>query len=671
MWKTCLMLLTVLAAVLHLPAADSVADPFAIDLSHADRIAAGSRLYSEAELKRVARYYAETPEGQREFRSAVGRVREFIRLRDFPPHRNYREYIFSVNMQDPGLVYFLTGNPELGRIIHDLALKLADMPPDFWLHASRFPQFAEHGRASLQTGGMLKRLVPGLDLAHDVFTPAERARLEAALREKGILPGFGYLELVESKNYIINWAAVIAGGVYLAARFNGDEAAAAKAAGHLRHFIDHGFEEDGSYGEGPQYYFYPVTEMLAAAAAMPGELRRELFRSGIMARSTEYPIYSQVFSRLNGQTIRIQFRDGQQFVSISSLLYAIASLTGSPVMTAWGKMFGVPVRGGVLHNHLLLQANPPPEGGLDRLPLFRVFDNGEAYIRDGWEPDGLVFAMLSGGGNRTRYSHDRPNRNGVALAAYGEYLLVNPGHSSYRGKTYAEWDWATRGSNCITIDGRNQKFPRKIGSASEPGRPVAEYVAAQDGKRCSFLVSEARRCYMPKLKTALRAVVYVKDPGYFVIFDRIAGLRPHRFDAYWHFNNLDGGARLESLGNSRWRLTRPAAGLSLWVGSDRPVTTRTAPGILHAFYSYLPGGAGESKPGSAFELVVSSPGPAARWDTATVLFPWKTGAEPEFAVSGSGAEVTVNVAGNTGRFHLDGNRLTAVVDGREESVEWK
>ncbi|UKI34415.1 MAG: hypothetical protein L6W00_14220 [Lentisphaeria bacterium] len=169
---------------LHLSAVGIAADPFVINLDHADRIAMDSRLYSEAELKQVARYYAETSEGQQQFRNAVARIQEFMRLRDFPPNQNYREYIFSVNMRDPGLVYFLTGNSELGQIIHDLALKVADMPLDFWLHSTRNSHVSRN-RAALQTGEMMIRLVPGLDLAHDIFTPQERTRLETALKGKG------------------------------------------------------------------------------------------------------------------------------------------------------------------------------------------------------------------------------------------------------------------------------------------------------------------------------------------------------------------------------------------------------------------------------------------------------------------------------------------------------
>lgn len=655
---------------LHLSAVGIAADPFVINLDHADRIAMDSRLYSEAELKQVARYYAETSEGQQQFRNAVARIQEFMRLRDFPPNQNYREYIFSVNMRDPGLVYFLTGNSELGQIIHDLALKVADMPLDFWLHSTRNSHVSRN-RAALQTGEMMIRLVPGLDLAHDIFTPQERTRLETALREKGIHPGFIYLEEVKAQKRIINWTPIIAGGVYLAARFNGDGTAADEAFRHLKDFINQSFESDGSYGEGPQYYFYPVTKMLEVAAAMPETLRHELFRSGVMLKSTEYPIYSQVFSRFNGKPIRIQFRDGQQFVDVSPQLYVIAALTGSPIMTAWAKRFNVPMKCSGLHSHILLLTKQPPEGELEQLPCFRVFDNGEAYIRDGWQSDGLVFAMLSGGGTRTHFSHDRPNRNGVALAAYGEYLLVNPGHSSYQGKNYAQWDWTTRGSNCVTINNRNQKFPHKIGHTANPGYPVAEYVATQDGESCSFLVSEAYRNYTPKLKTALRAVVYVKAPGYFVIFDRVAGFSPLNFDAYWHFNNLDGKARLDSLDRFRWQLTRPRAGLSLWIGSDQPISTRVAPGILHASYSYLPGGMGESKFGSAFELVVSSPNPALYWYTATVLIPWKNGAKPKFSVSGSGTEVVVTIAGRIDHFHLNGNHLTAKIGDCIETVSWK
>ena len=644
-----------------------------IDLKHAYASAEGTRVYTPELLRKLADFCANDPAGQALFRRMAGGVVKQVNTNSFPRgNGNYTEEIFRVTFQATGLVYFLTGNPEVGKFIRDKALELADRPLNYWLHIERFPEMAKLGMGSLQTGGMLNRIIPGLDLANRCFTAEERARLDAAIKEKGIGPCLKFIEKKYRSKDINNWYAVIGDGVYLASKFVKDPKNTDRMAMHLKNYLDVCFEKDGSYGEGPQYFSYPAGVLRGAAAAMSPEERKAVFTQSAMGKSAEYIVYPQVFSSKDDFIWKIMLRDGQQKVNPGGTeSYTLAFLTGNPYAVGFAEQHGFKVNPMTLDFTLLMLSSTLPKGeDPAKLPLLRCFDNGENYIRSGWGPDSTVFVLLSGD-TVVPFGHDRAARNGIAFAAHGEYLLVGPGHSSYRGKVHKDWNVTTRANNAITVDGRNQLFFHRVGSFGEVGKPHSEVVGEQSGKNCDMIVSEAAQCYKPKLSTALRAVVYVRDPGYFVVFDRIAGNKPHRFDSYFHFNNFDGKAQFKAVGDNAWQLTRPRATMRIFAFGDGEMQSRISPSIFHSRYSYEPGGANEGKPGSSFELQLYPKEKIPAWNVATVFFPEKAGAGAQFKCSGGPDAVTVELAGRTDRISLNGNRLTADIGGGVDELNFK
>jgi hypothetical protein len=299
----------------------------------------------------------------------------------------------------------------------------------------------------------------------------------------------------------------------------------------------------------------------------------------------------------------------------------------------------------------------------------RAFANGKCYIRSGWAPGAQVMAMLSGGRTRVGFSHHRPYRNGVVLAAFGEYLLVNPGHSSYRGAMRREWDMLTRSGNTVTIDGKSQLFPAKSRQPQHvEGEPRALPLLITAGELVDVMASEAAGCYQPAMHSVRRTVIFVREAGYWLIWDRLRGNDAHRYDSFWHVHNLDGNTELSAVAPNRWLLRRPLADMTIHCLSATPLAAQINPGIMHRQYAYNPGGAGEGKPGSALELQVAPAEACADWDLITLLVPTPKDQPRPLSAQVANDQVDISGDGHSAHLVLGENRLDITVNGRREQL---
>lgn len=636
-----------------------------INKAHADKAAESSVLYPPEQLKQTARFYADTETGKAAFEKLRKTVVDMVNDGDFKKGSTYGDYIFSVSLNSPGMLYFLTGNKEVGKFIHDRTIDLASRPIEFWLHAERFPISGTNPSATLQTGSMMSRVIPGIDLSSELFTSEEMLSIKKAIAEKGLIP----CERFTKRKNINNWFAVISGGAFLAAKFTNNKKAEELMLDNIKKYLEDSIEEDGSYGEGPQYLLYPVQELLPAASAMSEEQKTYAFAKSPLGKSGEYLPYSSFFFNVEGKPARIQFRDGQQFVGQgASGLFVIGLLTKSSLVYDFAGRFDLlpPYQRpdyAILYNASATQST---KTSIESLPTFKFFNNGEIYIRSDWSGKGILFAMLSGTKNKTGFSHDRPARNGIALGAYGEYLLALPGHSSYRGKTYLKNDSTTHGNNAITIDGKNQLFPRQEDPLDQNGIPSAKIIFSSSSEKCDMIISDAAASYAEKPLLAIRAVAFVKNPGYFVIFDKIiCEDKPHNYDSYWNFNNIDGLAKLDRKDDGEYLLQRPNANLSIFYKSDFPIKTETIQGIIHKKYIYSPEEADKLAPGTSKGLKVSSAQPQKEWNMATVLFPEKAASsKTPMQITGNGHELKIKLEGRSDKISFSGTKITCDINSK-------
>jgi hypothetical protein len=196
---------------------------------------------------------------------------------------------------------------------------------------------------------------------------------------------------------------------------------------------------------------------------------------------------------------------------------------------------------------------PPAERGRDFLR------GGYFFQRSGWGEGEVSFAderflafdcgPLGDGG------HGHYDLLSVEISAHGRPLLVDPGRYSYseHGPNWRRWFKGTAAHNTVCVDGLDQT-PYSCG---KPKSPVAEARLCDHlrGRSLDLLCGQAVSPCYDAVHT--RRVLFVFNE-YWIIEDRLTGMRPHHYDlrfhlppeasAYVEMTAGDGGTRVEAPG---------------------------------------------------------------------------------------------------------------------------
>ncbi len=600
-------------------------------------------------LGKLARYLLEDPEGRTAWaeraRAAAGALNRW----DFD-RKGFDRYVYQAHqLQELSLVYLFTGHPTLGRFIRGHILQIAGLPFEFWLHAELRGYKPDRPTGGLETSALCTTVSLVASAAPDLFSAAEHGRIQAALREKGLLPCLTWLE-GDRKN---NWLAVVASGAYTAARYLEDGAGMAKARNGMVNYVTGSIEADGSYGEGKGYFDYPIGALFPALLVMDAQQRQAVFAASGLRYSATWMVYPYLFSSdSTHRNTALHSGDNSYSGHMDPKVGLILGHLLDNPTARWlmGRFEHAPD----LRELLFLNAMPTVPGRVSSpadngLPLVKAFDNGDSYIRSSWGEDGIVLLMRSGDGSLVRYSHQRPELGSISLGAYGEYLVVSPGSASYRSPIRYRWDLATESANTIAIDGQNQLFPERsvrsgwnttgIPAYWQDGEPKAAIVLCESGQLADVLVNDLAGAYHVPMGRMERTVLFIKDPGYFVVVDRMeAKAGSHRYRWRLHLNNRDGQGRLSPLATGpHWRFARPLAGLDIHVFSDGPTVSGTGKGYMHgASRDYSPGGIHEGKLGSSIALEVSNERESGAQTFYTVLYPTRNGEKAPAIGHGTG-----------------------------------
>ena len=526
-------------------------------------------------------------------------------------------YIYCVTqLENLAYTYLFSGHPALGQFIKEHLLQIAGLPVDFWCHAELRRYTPELPLGMIETADICTAVTAALSATGDLLSVEEREKVGTALRTKGLQTSLNWLE----KPNMNNFAAIIASGAFAAARYLNDHEGMDTALGVLKRYMNNSMEADGSYGEGFSYFEYPVRSMLPAILAMTPSERASTFSASGMSKSAGWLAYPFLYASGGDQKYMtlLHFADNGYAAPINqSVNYILAKLYNDP-LAAWlirksngkpgfsEKMLELKIQGG------MPKPKSPEESGL---PLLKYFSSGHCYIRSSWQDDAVVMALWSGDGSRVKYSHQRPELSSICMGAFGEYLVVSPASASYRSALRSLYDQATRSANTIAIDDQNQVF-----------RP-AEVVSCKAGNLADLIVSEASQAYKAPMKNVRRSVLFVRDPGYFVIIDKIESTGGmHTYSWRIHLNNKNPEGEFKTIDQNHWYLSRPLANLDVYLFSDQKVETEIGEGYLHGpGRDYSPGGIYEGKLGSSIELEAYNPEKSGSMIYYSVLYPTPTG----------------------------------------------
>ncbi|MGK3996710.1 heparinase II/III domain-containing protein [Sorangium sp. So ce1024] len=251
--------------------------------------------------------------------------------------------------------------------------------------------------------------------------------------------------------------------------------------------------------------------------------------------------------------------------------------------------------------------------------LTRFFpEAGNAVFRSDWGEEARWLLLVAEHGSARKAIHDHVDGTSFSLAAYGEYLLIDPGYYKPDALDNAKTSQSPS-HNVILIDGRSA--PDK-GLFNNFGDADAWIRNTHDGDVIEY--AEAHQDYQDT--HVERSVAFV-DGRYFVVGDRLTTTHPAARAHAWRLHGYAGltsGGTFELLADgARWERTR--AGVEVRVQStapgleivEPPYTPLTVPHV-HEFEQ-------DRKP--ADHAVIDAAVQAEAPGFLAVLLPYKVGAD--------------------------------------------
>ncbi|WP_437678332.1 heparinase II/III domain-containing protein [Sorangium sp. So ce131] len=271
----------------------------------------------------------------------------------------------------------------------------------------------------------------------------------------------------------------------------------------------------------------------------------------------------------------------------------------------------------LIAHHLIYldDAAPPAEP-----PFLTRFlpDAGNAVFRSDWGEEARWLLLVAEHGSARKTLHDHVDGTSFSLAAYGEYLLIDPGYYKPDALDNARTSQSPS-HNVVLIDGRSA--PDK-GLLTDFGDADAFLRNTHDGGVIDY--AEAHQDYQDT--HVERSVAFV-DGRYFVVGDRLATTHPaaraHAFRLHGYAGLTSGGTFELLADGARWERTR--AGVEARVLStapglavvEPPYTPLTAPHV-HEF---------ERDRKAADHAVIDATVQAEAPGFLTLLLPYKVGAD--------------------------------------------
>ena len=593
-------------------------------------------------LGKLANYLFHDTEGRELWKKQSEYAAKVLNQWDFVGHGfSANRYTYNLGqLEDLSLVYLFSQHKELGMFIKAHVMQVARLPFEFWLHSELRGYNPKFPLGQLETANVSTGMSCALSVIEKLLSTDELIEVKASLLSKGLQPCLNWLTNPQKHNY----SAVISSGALVAATYLKIPEAREQARKVLSWYLNETIESDGSYGEGVGYFNYPVSSLFSGLLCLDSiELKQVAGASGLRY-SAEWLVY-QYFYKTDetGKLLphMVHFGDNSYSNSpASSVIQILISLYENST-AAWLKQkFNLKM--GMKEMLMAYSSGTEalkPESPKDaNLPFAKHFENGDCFVRSSWNDNGIVMALHSGNGSKINFWHQRAEMNSICMGAYGEYLIVSAGSFSYRHPLHYLYDFSTRAANTITVDDKNQYFPAKelniyrnhLEDASFwiDGRPKSEVIFSKEGQMADLLVNEAAESYFPKMKHARRSLLFVKEPGYFVMFDEMeaASDTTLKYSFRLHFNNRDEQGKFEKITDNHWTLNRPLANLDVYVFSDQSIKSKIGKGYMHGpERDYSPDGENQGWEGSAVELEIFNSEKSQKQIFYTVLFPTKVG----------------------------------------------
>ncbi len=474
-------------------------------------------------------------------------------------------------------LYAFTGDREAGLTAKAAMLKFAGF--DEWIH----PWFlARHMYTYYPVGLWMYAMGVGYDLLYPLLTPEERTLIRTKVMEKAVIPHYrDWVENNRKPSNITNHIGMNSTGMLVAAlAFLGEDPEQPDLEPYLsgilakyKAHIDAAYRPDGSYAE-PEAYAGTDTEHLTICLdALERNLGIDWTSTTPVKDTYRYQLHLSTAEGLNCPA----FGDGGRSwgFSLRNLHLWLAHRMKDPSAL---ERYRWQTEGGVFsprYTFFDFLWYPDPE--LKPMPLSQhepsrwFWSKGNAVLRSGWEKDALIFALKCG----PHSNHYHLDQGTFWLLYNGETLLSEAGVVNYYTNLYYKQFYMQPVShNTLLLNGYPES--QRIADLDDEVSARNEFPRIRScftGRTLDAVEGELSCVYKGRLSEYSRSFVYLKSPGYMVLFDRVAAGEPERFT--WAFNT-EGKNTFQGTGNTV-RVTRPKADLRMEVLSPSGLERKVRP----------------------------------------------------------------------------------------------
>ena len=543
------------------------------DLPRLRELARGKEAAAFAALKRTADSYIKagpTPEPAHPGSARDKNNPELIKY--WWPNRESAEKA-GTEAETLAFVYLITGDATYGEAARRWVLHLAGWDPK---GNTNFALNCEAGKP------MLYRPARAYDWAWDRFTPEERTKIRAAMRERvldawnsgEVARGVGHLQRPYGSHANRTWHKIAEAAIAFL-----DEIP--EAPQWLDYAVNKFYacypvwsDDDGGWHEGVSYWSGYQSKAVWWLQVAQSALRIDGLKKPFFAQVGDYPLYVAPPHSPNAGFGDLAARPVNAPPFMEYHLRARSASGGggnAAYWHWWAKAKDMPENRGVLG--FLYRANLPalpaakPPTDLPPSKVFRGIGVASLHttLLDSRDDVHLLFKSSPFGSQ----SHGHNPQNSFQLNAYGAALLVANGYRDLHGsKFHYQFVHTTRAQNAVLVNGEGQ-IPHSVASTGKIVRerltPAYDYVAG-----------DGTVAYGKRLQKAWRHAVLVKGAQPFVVlYDELVAPEPATFQFLLH--GLSAFAVDEA--RARARLEQPQSGVEIAYLAPVPLAFRQTDGF--------------------------------------------------------------------------------------------
>ncbi|MDQ8194660.1 heparinase II/III family protein [Coraliomargarita sp. SDUM461004] len=582
----------------------------------------------------------------------------------------------SEYLTDAAMVYALKPSEPLACWLRNCTMEIVRRPVSDWVGPPFRDHTAEPPLGHLETAHLTWSVAIVLDLAADLFEPVELDEIRSALRDKGIALCQRW---IDKTTYLNNWRCVMNAGIATAAAVLDDSVALSEAIAAFQRDVDV-FQKDGSYGESLQYGNYTSYCLMLTREAIvrhSPSLDADLALDPYV-KKPRWDVASLFYKKpLQGWGIHprprsANFNDSAAMYRASGdflLHVAVRAQKSHPIEAGLARWlfdtlylpsfeqgphdqasFGFINDFGFLTLPLFAQACAAISPEAAELPLTDAFSCGDVLVRDDWPSRGGRTVLAIHGADQGLHApgHLHGDLNSFILVHNNERMLVDPGHSCYRGLVHGiETSTNTHNTCTFSEAGKSMLQSKYLRRQYDPKTKQAGPLVTRGGKQLlvarkgevSVVASEVSALYGDPIQEFTRFWFQCGTHALFIV-DHIEASRPVRTHWNWLLNNRDNALDLKLVQPDRLVARRANAGMKLFHLGGHEMQGPTA-SYVHDAYHPLPNQNSEGKANSGqlitwserepqlsrtvtHAICLDSYGPITRWhlhcdDTSTAL----------------------------------------------------